>query len=82
VDGLLDTIPAELFSEWYLYAAYYEPFGDTWLQTSYICSVASNMLATKQNELLDLDTFVPKVMDEVTKPKNELDEGQLAALYG
>ena len=83
VDGLLEQIPAELFTEW---IAYYrqEPFGDEWLQTSYICSIVRNLLATKESDILDLDYFVPSFTDKKKRPPRfdaKAHEAQMAAMF-
>ena len=51
---MLENMPAEVFDEW---LAFYhvEPFGEDWLQTSYLCSIVLNLLAKKKGDLLDLD---------------------------
>jgi len=73
---MLDEMPTELLDEW---IAFYrlEPFGEEWLQTSYLCSIVLN-LAAKDN--VDLDHFVP---DFTEKKKTVVDdESQMAAMYG
>ncbi len=83
MDGLLDEIPAELFTEW---IAYYrvEPFGDEWLQTSYICAIVRNLLATKESELIDLDYFVPTFTEKQKRPPRfdaKAHEAKMAAMF-
>ncbi len=83
MDNLLEEIPAELFSEW---IAFYrlEPFGDPWLQTSFICSIVRNLVATKQGDLVDLDHFVPKFGKVANRPKKfdaAAHEAQMAAMF-
>ena len=41
---MLDEMPAELLDEW---MAFYklEPFGEDWLQVSYLCSIVLNLAA-------------------------------------
>jgi hypothetical protein len=55
---MLEDMPTELFDEW---LAFYhlEPFGEEWLQTSYLCSIVMNLLAKSKNDALELDAFVP-----------------------
>ena len=83
MDKLLEEIPAELFAEW---IAYYriEPFGDPWLQTSFICSIVRNLLASKESEILPLDHFVPEFSS--TKKRKRFDaaksEKEMEALFG
>ena len=56
---MLEDMPAETFDEW---IAFYhvEPFGEDWLQTSYLCSIVLNLLAKNKSDLLELDAFVPE----------------------
>lgn len=84
-------MPAEVFDEWFVYFHKFEPWGDSWMQTSYICSVISNLLATKKSEMVDFDYYVPKYeIGESDKGKTErtgeltIEEQQamLAAVYG
>jgi hypothetical protein len=90
VDGLAETMPSELFDEWYVYFHKFEPWGDEWLQTSHICSVISNLLASKKSELIDFDYFVPKYdlggEGKQTKNNGELSiaeqEKMLEMMYG
>lgn len=73
---MLDEMPTELLDEW---IAFYrlEPFGEEWLQTSYLCSIVLNLAA---KETVDLDHFVP---DFTEKKKTVVDdEAQMAAMYG
>jgi hypothetical protein len=73
---MLDEMPTELLDEW---IAFYrlEPFGEEWLQTSYLCSIVLNLAA---KDSVDLDHFVP----DFTEKKNTVvdDEAQMAAMYG
>ena len=73
---MLDEMPAELLDEW---MAFYklEPFGEEWLQVSYLCSIVLNLAA---KDSVDLDHFVP----DFTKKKKTVvdDEAQMAAMYG
>lgn len=91
VDGLAEVMPAEVFDEWFVYFHKIEPWGDQWLQTSYICSVISNLLATKKSEMVEFDYYVPKYdfggKDKgKTAPTGELtieeQQAMLAAVYG
>ena len=41
VEELLDRISAAELTEWMAYYAY-EPFGESWKQTSYLCSMIGN----------------------------------------
>ncbi len=77
---MLEDMPAEVFDEW---LAFYhvEPFGESWLQTSYLCSIVLNLLAKKKGDLLDLDSFVPKFKEQPTK--KAIDDQYLNAMrYG
>ena len=67
---MLEDIPAEVFDEW---LAFYhvEPFGEEWLQTSYLCSIVLNLLAKNKNDLLELDDFVPKFGKKRRRKKRE-----------
>ena len=82
---MLEEMPSELFSEW---VAYHQtaPWGDDWMQTSFICAVASNLLASKRSELVDLDHYVPKFGSDAKKPRRRVgigeDEAAMAAAYG
>ena len=73
---MLDEMPTELLDEW---IAFYrlEPFGEEWLQTSYLCSIVLNLAA---KDPVELDHFVP----DFTEKKNTVinDESQMAAMYG
>lgn len=73
---MLDEMPTELLDEW---MAFYrlEPFGEEWLQTSYLCSIVLNLAA---KEAVDLDHFVPDFTEKKTTVIN--DEAQMAAMYG
>lgn len=91
VDGLAEVIPADVFDEWFVYFHKFEAWGDDWLQTSYICSVISNLLATKKSEMVDFDYYVPKYefgVDEKGKTARtgeltiEEQQAMLAAVYG
>jgi len=73
-----------LFTEW---IAYYrlEPFGDEWLQTSYLCAIVRNLVATRESELVDLDHFVPDFGTGYKKTKQfdaAAHESQMAAMFG
>lgn len=73
---MLDEMPTELLDEW---IAFYrlEPFGEEWLQTSYLCSIVLNLAA---KDSFELDHFVP---DFTEKKKTVVDdEAQMAAMYG
>ena len=76
---MLEEMPTELLDEW---IAFYrlEPFGEEWLQTSYLCSIVLNLAAKDSNSAVDLDHFVP----DFTEKKNTVinDESQMAAMYG
>ena len=84
VDSLLEQIPAETFSEW---IAFYriEPFGEPWLQTSYLCSIVRNLVATKQTELVKMDHFVPSFGTAGKRPEQfdaAAHEAKMAAMFG
>jgi len=55
------------------------------LQTSYLCSIVRNLLATKESDLVDLDHFVPK-FDGQQQERKQFDaaahEKQMAAMFG
>jgi hypothetical protein len=73
---MLEEMPTELLDEW---IAFYrlEPFGEEWLQTSYLCSIVLNLAA---KETVDLDHFVPDFAEKKNTVIN--DEAQMAAMYG
>ncbi len=76
---MLEDMPAEVFDEW---LAFYhvEPFGEDWLQTSYLCSIVLNLLAKNKGDLLELDAFVPQF---TKKKKQVIDDQYLNAMrYG
>ena len=84
MDKLLEEIPAELFTEW---IAYYrlEPFGDPWMQTSFICSIVRNLVASKESEVVPLDYYVPEFSSTKKKPKRfdaAASEKEMAAMFG
>jgi len=85
VDGMLAAMPSELFAEWIAYHQQ-EPWGDDWMQTSFICAVASNLLASKKSELVDLDHYLPKFGTEDKPPRRRVgigeDEAAMRAVYG
>lgn len=74
---MLDEMPTELLDEW---IAFYrlEPFGEEWLQTSYLCSIVLNLAA---KDSVDLDHFVPDFTEKKKKTVID-DESQMAAMYG
>jgi hypothetical protein len=55
---MLERITSEQFAEW---VAFYrcEPFGERWLQTSYVCSMINNVVASKASDSVELDYFLP-----------------------
>lgn len=78
---MLEDMPAEVFDEW---LAFYhvEPFGEEWLQTSYLCSIVLNLLAKNKNDLLELDDFVPK-FGKKRRQKKVIDDEQINRMrYG
>lgn len=84
MDGLLEQIPAELFAEW---IAFYriEPFGEPWLQTSYLCAIVRNLVATKQTDLVNLDHYVPTFKARSDRPVQfdaAAHEAKMAAMFG
>ena len=81
---MLAQMPSELFSEW---VAYYrnEPFADEWLQTSYLCSIVRNLVATKEADLVDLDHFVPTFSTQPKRPARfdaAAHEAKMSAMFG
>jgi hypothetical protein len=82
VDQMLDSITSEQFAEW---VAFYrcEPFGEGWMQTSYICSMMVNILASSRADQVNLDHFLPEFAQQ--KPQKMTvadDEAEMAALFG
>ncbi len=74
---MLEEMPAELLDEW---IAFYrlEPFGEEWLQTSYLCSIVLNLAA---KDSIELDHFVTDFTEKKQTAAVD-DEAQMAAMYG
>lgn len=82
VDEMLERITSEQFAEW---IAFYrcEPFGENWLQTSYVCAMINNVVATKQSDSVDLDFFMPSFAKEKKRAISvNQDEMEMMARFG
>lgn len=80
---MLERITSEQFAEW---VAFYrcEPFGERWLQTSYVCSMINNVVASKASDSVDLDYFLPayaKRQREKQIIDTVQDEAEMAARF-
>jgi len=80
---MLESITSEQFAEWIAFFRC-EPFGERWLQTSFICSMINNVVSTKASDSVDLDYFLPKFA-QAQKAKTidiKTDEQQMKARFG
>jgi len=80
---MLERITSEQFAEW---IAFYrcEPFGERWLQTSYVCSMINNVVASKASDSVDLDYFLPSYAKRQRENKiidTGQDEAEMAARF-